>query len=463
MSLMTTGEAETIDAAIEPPFTVCPKCAKETYGVLHVGLRAYLRACTDCQIKNGKLTSKPGFFALPKISKKVIYLDQNILSGIVKAFRPELRKGKMEAEVEQNWKLLFQKLDRLRKLQLIVCPFSIFHRRESFVASDPLRLRLKALYKRLSNFVEFGEQMDITAVQAYQYAKHSCDPLEPVFVGDPEQVTIGTVNSWERWSMKSVMTDYDWKPEYKGMLIEQNNNSEVEFQRIYSGWVDEKLPIEDRYTKEASGYGNEIRRVYTLKLMKQFPLTLPPAIAEKVNELWDEHPYIELIDNVYDLFSGGSEITNPLILRQVIDFLASEELQQNVPAIHIEPRLWAAVSKHAIAEKSARKTMKKGDPTDIAAIATYLPYCDAMIIDNAWKSELTSNPAKSEFQKYNTEIFSFNQMPKLMSYLEQIENSASSDHLRRIKEIYGEVEESDPFDAVSMKLYSQPIEETVSG
>ncbi len=459
MSLMTTGEAETIDAAIEPPFIECPKCRQQTYGVLHVGVRAYLRACADCQIKDGRLVEKPGYFPLPKMRKKVVYLDQNILSGIVKAFRPELRKGKMESNVERDWIKLFQKLDRLRKLQLIVCPFSVFHRRESFVTDDPLRLRLKALYKRLSNFVEFGEQMDITAVQAYQYAKHSCDPSEPAFVDDPEHVTVGAVNSWERWSMKSVMTDYDWKPEYKGMLIQQNNSSDLEFQRIYGRWVDEKLTMEDRYTKEASGYGNEIRRVYTLKLMKKFPLSLPPAIAEKVSELWDEHPYIELIDNVYDLFSGGSQVTNPLLLRQTIDFLASEELQQNVPAIRIETRLWAAVSKHAIAEKNARLKMPSGDPTDIAAIATYLPYCDAMVIDNAWGNELTNNPAKSEFQKYNTEIFSFNQMPKLMTYLEQIENSAPSDHLRRIKEIYGEIEESDPLDAVSMKLYSQPVEE----
>jgi len=191
--------------------------------------------------------------------------------------------------------------------------------------------------------------------------------------------------------------------------------------------------------------------------MKQFPLTLPPEIAQKVNELWDDHPYIGLIDNVYGLFSGGSQVTNPFVLRQVIDFLASEELQQNVPAIHIEPRLWAAVSKHAIAEKGARLTMKSGDPTDIAAIATYLPYCSAMIIDNAWQNELTINPAASEFQKYGTEVFSFNQMPKLMAYLDQIESEASTAHLEKVKEVYGDIDESDPFDEISMKLYSQPI------
>lgn len=457
---MTTGEAETIEGAIEPPYIECPKCKRQTYGVLHVGARAYLRACADCQIKNARLTEKPGYFPLPKIKKRVIYLDQNILSGIVKAFRPELRKGNMESNVEQDWIQLFQKLDRLRKLQLIVCPFSVFHRRESFVADDPLPLRLKALYKRLSNLVEFGEQMDITAVQAYQYAKHHLDSSEPSFIADPEQVTIGAVNSWERWSLKSVMTDYDWKPEYKGMLLEQNNSSDLEFQRIYTGWVDDKLPIKDRYTKEASGYGNEIRRVYTLYLMKQFPLSLPPAIAEQVNELWEEHPYLELIDNVYGLFSGGSEITNPLLLRQAIDFLASTELQENVPAIHIEPRLWAAVSKHAVAEKNTRLKMPSGDPTDIAAIATYLPYCDAMIIDNAWQAELSMAPAESEFQKYGTEVFSFSKRAKLMSYLDKIESDASSAHKAKVREVYGDIEEdSDPFDEVSMKLYSQPVEE----
>lgn len=456
MSLMTTGEAETIADAIEPPFVECPKCKQQSYGVIHVGVSAYLRAC-QCQIKDGKTTEKPGFFKLPRIMKAALYLDQNVLSSIVKAFRPELRKGAMTDETEANLKALFHKLDRLRQLQLIVCPFSEFHRRESFVTPDPLRLRLKALYKRLSNFVEFGGQMDVQAVQAYQYAKHHFDPSEPPFITNPEHVTIGKVHSWERYSLKSVMSDYDWKPEYKGMLEAQNAASDAEFQRIYSGWVADKLPVEDRYDKEGTGFGNEIRRVYTLYLMKQFPVTPPPQIAKQIEELWDEHPYIELIDNVYELFSGGSKIINPLILRQAIDFLASEEVQENVPAAHIGPRLWATVSKYAIAEKGGRSSMKPSDPTDIGAIGTYLPYCNAMILDRAWRAELDMEPAASEFAKYNTEVFSLNQMPQLMAYLDEIEQAASADHLALVREVYGEPKESDPFDDLSMKLYSQPV------
>lgn len=459
MSVFTDGNVETIEDIIDAPYIECPICKKQTYGILHVGVGAYLRACATCYIKDGKLIRKPEIFGLPKLDKKVIYLDQNIISNIAKAFNPELRRVTMDAATEEMWKKLFFKLDRLRKLRLILCPFSELHRRESFVAEDHLRLSLKALYKRLSNFVEFGESMDITAAQAYQFARHHLDQSEPSFIADPELVTIGTINSWERASLTSVMTDYDWKPEYRGMLIAQNEQSQNKFQEIFDQWIADKMPLDDRHVKESTGFGSEIRRLYALYLVKQSQLPIPPEMEKQVAELWDQHPYIELIDSVYDLFSSGSHVTNPLILRQTIDFLAGEETQQNVPALHIEPLLWATVSKYAIAEKGARTTFKPGDSNDIAAIGMVLPYCDAIVIDNAWKAELSMEPAKSEFAKYGTVLFSAkqNQIPNLMEYLEKIESNAPPEIIKAVTEVYGDIHDEDPLNEISMKLYSQPI------
>jgi hypothetical protein len=454
MSLMTTGEAESIEDAIEAPFIECPKCHKQTYGILHVGISCYLRACPHCQIKDGKLIEKPEILPLPKLNKQIIYLDQHVISSIAKAFRPELqRTGTMESHVREGWIKLFHKIDRLRRLQLIVCPFSMFHRRESFIVDDHIRLHLKALYKRLSNGVEFHDPMDMQAVQVLQVARHHLDPTQPVFVRDVNLVTTGRAHSWERYSMKAALRDYDWKPEYREMLAKQKETSDAEFESIYKKWVTGSKKIEDRIDEESKSYGEMVRRSYTSYLVQQGPIPLPAEIAGKM--VWDEHAYIGLVDGVYDLFSSGAALTNPFIMRQVMDFFVSDELRQRAPAVRIEPLLWATLARAA---QNGKKDME-GDANDIGVIATILPYCDAIVVDNAWRARLSENPAASEVEKYEAQIFSRKNLEELMAYLDQIEAEAPSHVLEAVKEVYGEeFGELDPFDEVSMKLYSQPVE-----
>ncbi|RSL19324.1 hypothetical protein EDE15_4987 [Edaphobacter aggregans] len=62
---------------ISPPYKTCPKCGHETLGVLTISGNSNSRLCRDCWDMVNR-------FALPKLHKKIIYLDQYVVSNLMK-------------------------------------------------------------------------------------------------------------------------------------------------------------------------------------------------------------------------------------------------------------------------------------------------------------------------------------------------------------------------------------------
>src|SRR5260370_17001058 len=110
---------------IRPPFVRCPRCAQETFGILTIQGLNYFKRCRACFHSQ--------MFRLPSLTKKVIYLDQFALSNIMKALNPDTKAYKRG--IDPFWIMLFKKLDNLFKLQLIVCPNSSVHEKETRFSS----------------------------------------------------------------------------------------------------------------------------------------------------------------------------------------------------------------------------------------------------------------------------------------------------------------------------------------
>lgn len=435
---------------IHPPFFDCPRYDKKTLGVLHVGVRGYIRACCECPLFNAKRGEVPPVIKLPALHKKTIYLDQHVVSGIAKALRPQLQRSKMEQHVQEAWVQLYHKLDRLRRLQLIVCPFSMHHRRESFM-DDRLYKYLNILYKRLANGVEFFDALQIQSIQVMQYARHHLDHSLPAFIDNPQTVVLGTINSWERYSLKAGMQDYEWKPEGAKLMREQNEAANKNFQTIYDRWKQGGMSIEDRIEEESKGFSTMVRKIYALLFVKsaseQFGLPIDPRMARQVEEelVDEEHAYIQLVDGAYRLFSDGAMLINPYLLRQTIDFLAGDDVRKNVPCIRIEPLLWATLARQAAATKGRKEAIDSGDFNDISAIGNIMPYCDVMTVDKAWHGRLKENPAARELKNYRAKIISRGNLPELMDYLDEIERTAPAHILAKVQEVYGNINDEDPF------------------
>lgn len=107
---------------IDEPYIACPKCKKINFGVLIMtsSRDGYTRRCKECWHTQ--------HFPLPKLEKKVLYLDQFAISHLMMALNSKLGK---KDKIEKFWLTFFEKLEKVHRLQLLECPDSTFHQTES--------------------------------------------------------------------------------------------------------------------------------------------------------------------------------------------------------------------------------------------------------------------------------------------------------------------------------------------
>jgi hypothetical protein len=116
--------------------------------------RHYVRRCKGCRYDQS--------IPLPLLKKRIIYLDQFVISNIMKALDPG-RSQAATGESIEFFLTLFKMLDRLSKLQLIVCPHSPIHDFESIV--DSRYEKLRAVFRHLSNGIGFRDAEAIVHAQ----------------------------------------------------------------------------------------------------------------------------------------------------------------------------------------------------------------------------------------------------------------------------------------------------------
>ena len=80
-------------------------------------------------------------------------MDQFAISNMEKTLNPKVAE-QQKKRIDKFWFQLFEKLDTLSKLQLIVCPDSITHQNESKVTIEHYET-LKRMYELLSHGTSF--------------------------------------------------------------------------------------------------------------------------------------------------------------------------------------------------------------------------------------------------------------------------------------------------------------------
>jgi len=103
------------------------KCGLEALGTLMFGHNILTRRCRECWHTESE--------RLPRLRKRLIYVDQFAYSNMAKAIDPlwAAKRGSQDS----FWTEMFDALDRAMKLQLIVCPYSTVHEKESSVSTQP--------------------------------------------------------------------------------------------------------------------------------------------------------------------------------------------------------------------------------------------------------------------------------------------------------------------------------------
>ena len=209
---------------IRAPYWNCPFChAEAVFGVLSVGGHSYTRRCKNCW--------EICYFELPPLQPRVLYLDQFFLSNVVKTLDPATEPSRRQrVDPLGFYRNAFEKIHRLCKLQLLVCPYSPVHYHESIVSNDHFS-KLKRLYEMLSNGASFKGPDRIRNAQILSFARKWAGlSSEDTRVFDRESVIHGRISEWQNWFQITLNRRVD--PELKVELREhaKQNRQVVIFQ-----------------------------------------------------------------------------------------------------------------------------------------------------------------------------------------------------------------------------------------
>lgn len=410
---------------ISPPFIECPSCGKKAFGVLTINRNSYSRRCRECFFPSG--AQKSMFYELPRLNKKVIYLDQFVISEMMKSLNPKT-KAYQKGKVDPFWLGLFEKLDKLCKLQLIICPDSIYHKNESLLS--PYFEPLKRMYELLSHGVSFYDRGTIERFQVLQNMKNwiTGKPDEQISL-DADDVIQGDIHGWQDRLIISVKRDYEenWveklredREQLSSRLLEVFKRWQSETDKDFNYWFEE----------ECKGYGRAVLQVY-FNYLKTYMEIATGKIEPTASFLFPPDAVYLIHEFHHVLREEG--IPEADFWPKTVEYFSSPNIKQ-VPSIKISCMLYAAIARKAAAGRKNPPT--KGMANDISVISSLLPYCDAIFIDNECQAYLDEEPLCSEIN-YGTSIFSPNKRDAFLQHLNDIESSMPKEHLQKILEVYG--------------------------
>ncbi len=405
---------------INEPFITCPKCGKDSFGVLSIYARHYIRRCRECRHDES--------YKLPPVSRKVIYLDQFAISEMMKSINPSLKK--MD-KVDPFFRKLFEKLDVLNKMQVIICPESTNHFDESFVSA--YYPALKRLYEQLAHNFSFYDPDTIKRFQIIEAFKGWAGLGEQELdIGDVLTGT-GDLDGWEgRFIISVSLRDQD--PNLADEIRKSRDQTSDALIQIFNRWQTEKSKsFEDWYEEERSSFGKSLIKSYFNGLF-EYDKLISKKIPLTLNSIGSITSNSSVIMTVIHRKLREKGFTDEEGMKKSIEYMSSESLKK-IPYIQISSMLYASLAREGALGR--KKSPTKGMMNDVETIACYAPYCDAIFVDNECRRLLNQGVTKTKYQ-LKTRIFSQDNKNDFLLYLDEIEKSVSKEHLKKVKEVYGE-------------------------
>lgn len=412
---------------IRPPFIKCPKCGEKSFGILIVCDNHYIRRCNNCQFPSGFESSAK--FLLPKLDKKIIYIDQMAISNMMKALNSKM-KSHMKVRTETFWIELFNKLYRLCNMQLIICPSSEFHVSESLLYGSSEK-PLRRMYNLLSHGLHFHNFEKIKRFQLYEHAKNWINGrVNEKLKLDKKSVIHGNINAWLDNLIVTVEFKYD-----KNFIDNLRLAREQVTQKIISvfkRWQTEKdKKFWDWFNEEYKAFGRTTLKVQRDYLINQFGKL--NDINEKFLSFFNSPPAVTTISYIKYALRKYCSCEHDAIAKTE-EYLNSDYLR-DVPFIKISAMLYAALARKAASGRVNPPNL--GMTGDIKVLSTLLPYCDAMFLDDECRAYLNEKPLRDEID-YGTKIFSQKMKNDFLNYLDKIEKNASDELINSLSEVYGD-------------------------
>lgn len=413
---------------ISPPWRTCPACGKDKFGVSIINGSRLMRRCRDCWHKQD--------YQLPKLQKKIIYLDQFVISNLMKLENPAT-KGHTTVAADPFWRELHDLLFQLRQLQMICCPDSGSHEEES--RTSPLNAELKKTYEALSGGITFKAFDSIKSEQIGELALAWSEGREPAFDFKPRGILSSDPNEWNKrfyivWGNNPFISE----ARLRQVRAELHANIAQLFRDV---WGKEKHNFDYWYELERTGFQGHLlkaavkhKRERAEAVFSDRPGEEPPLeVLDKILPSFPEG-VIASIDHVMQFPRDGgmrspeeqAELGSGFLLRNRI---------ADAPFVKLQSLMFAAIAMRAA--QGQKEPPNEGTTTDIDTVAHLLPYCDAMFMDNGCRSLLLDVPTALRPPE-TAKVFSLNVKAQFLDYLRSIRDGISAEHVRAIREVYGD-------------------------
>jgi hypothetical protein len=335
-------------------------------------------------------------FLLPRLHKKVIYLDQFFLSHAFRAEQPEFVEG-------------VNRIGKLAHDQLLVSPISSVHETETFQWRHLKRDALWKFIKTTSRGHRFQPAYKVRVKQIVAAFVGYVERRPPVVTIDRSDVLEHKVDEWD---------DYFWW----GLDIKPENIDQVRASKeeARSGLV-ELFPIWIKSTKsfeEHQAYEHRVIGEYYINAYLQKARRIVSGDSMAVIDSPIDSAVVETMINGMD-----PGIAFAARMSKIRSYFNSEHFA-SVPYEYISTGLITAlrakVKDGAYQNLEKAKSRLGGFLYDSEFISAYAPYCDAMFIDSDMHNLVCTEQLGLE-RKYDTRFFSKNNWEDFLRYLGEIE------------------------------------------
>jgi hypothetical protein len=286
------------------------------------------------------------------------------------------------------------------------------------------------MYELLSYGVTFKDKETIRRFQISEHAKNWIQgKYEKELNLDVHNVVHGEINAWQERFTLSVNIPYE--EEAINDIRKLREKTHQGLNRVFSQWqADRDKTFEFWCNEESMALGRITLQIYFMNVRKYHEFVSGKRLPT-VNDLLPSSSVV-LIHAIQNIFRD-EKVEDSDIWPKTIEYLKSPSLKE-IPFNKISSMLIAAIARKAAFGRI--KPLNRGMVNDIDMISTLLPYCDAMFIDKECHNYLLEKPLR-EAINYDTKIFSLLNKNDFIEYLNNVELSASEEHIKKVEEVYG--------------------------
>jgi len=401
-------ESVAVMARIRQNISDCPECgATASFGNSTIHRTTLYRRCTSCSYRST--------ITLPSVHKKIIYIDQSLLS---KAF-----KGG-----DSRAKLVIAKVDRLSRMQLLVSPRSDVHDDETHLWTGYNGKTPEGLIDFIDGVahgIRFRPTYEVEQTQVCKGFKAFRDKLPSSYLLQEQDALSGNVHDWHDY-FRVKIDRYFPNPEE---LRRSKKNAINQLVGTFDSFMKSNTTFQQNIDLEIKSAGNIYLAEYVkdafCQVIDDSALGLDsPIVSQCVSRLLRMLP-----DDMPDADQ----------LSEVKCYFASAHFAR-LPSWSLAARIYASLKSMVRCGSflNRERAIEKlsGFYYDVKYIAAYAPYSDAIFVDNQMAS-MIKEPKIGVCQEFGTKVFSMSSIDEFLAYLDCVESNASAEHSLALDLAYG--------------------------